>query len=133
MTHTPRWTLPLLALAPAIMGCRQACELQALGVGYLYGVFFGSMGVVPLALLIATLARKIRPFWAMFFTTLAFGLLGLVVGFFVAFLFDCEHIYIYGGLPWGLALALMPLAFKVIRRRAPPVSPAPPPHDRTRP
>jgi glucan phosphoethanolaminetransferase (alkaline phosphatase superfamily) len=120
-------------MAPAIMGCRQACELEAFAVGYLYGLFFGSMGVAPVALLIAALARKIRPFWSMFFTLLALGLLGLVVGFFVAFLFDCEHIYVYGGLPWGLALALMPIAFKVTRRRAPtPISP-PEPTERTRP
>lgn len=133
MMNSPRWFAPLLALAPLFMGCRQACELAAFGVGYLHGVFFGSMGVMPLALLVALLTRKSRPFWSMLFTTLGFGLLGLVLGFFFAFLFDCSQLWVYRGLPWALALALMPIAFKVIRRRAPPTTPIPPPTDRTRP
>jgi len=125
VTSSPRWFSPLLVLTPLFTGCQQACELAAFGVGYLHGVFFGAMGVIVLALLVALLARKGRPFWSMFFTTLAFGLLGLVLGFFFAFLFDCKHLWLYRGLPWSLALALTPFAFTVVRRRAPAVHDVP--------
>lgn len=113
----PRPFLLLSLTALPLTGCQQACELAALGVAYLHGFFFGSMGVLVIALILAVALRRTRRFWPLLFMTFGLGAAGLTVGFLVTRAIPCEDLWLHRGVPWLGALLAMPWSLKLAPRR----------------